>query len=378
MIQSSWQKPGWAVGLMTGTVLDGNIDVALVETDGQSIVRPGHYDLIAYDDGTAQLMMQALAAALPWQFGPIEPAVFVQAERQLTLAQSAAVERAVGDAGLSMQDISVVGFHGQTVLHRPPAAGQVGRTRQLGDGALMAKTLGVPVVHDFRRADVEAGGQGAPLSAIYHQALLQHQGFTDSTAVLNIGGVGNLTWTDHGGQLIGFDTGPGNAPINDFMSHRGLGKMDYNGNLAASGMVDETRLARLLEHPYLVAPFPKSLDRNAFTYEIASDLSDADGAALLTAFTAAAVTCALDLLPRRPETLIVCGGGRHNRTLMRELALRTSIKCKNADTIGWRGDAIEAECFAYLAARSMRRLPISFPTTTGVSQAMTGGVVNLP
>ena len=363
---------------MTGTVLDGNIDVALVETDGQSIVRPGHYDLIAYDDGTAQLMMQALAAALPWQFGPIEPAVFVQAERQLTLAQSAAVERAVGDAGLSMQDISVVGFHGQTVLHRPPAAGQVGRTRQLGDGALMAKTLGVPVVHDFRRADVEAGGQGAPLSAIYHQALLQHQGFTDSTAVLNIGGVGNLTWTDHGGQLIGFDTGPGNAPINDFMSHRGLGKMDYNGNLAASGKVDETRLARLLEHPYLVAPFPKSLDRNAFTYEIASDLSDADGAALLTAFTAAAVTCALDLLPRRPETLIVCGGGRHNRTLMRELALRSSIKCKNADTIGWRGDAIEAECFAYLAARSIRRLPISFPTTTGVSQAMTGGVVNLP
>ncbi|MGQ7844622.1 anhydro-N-acetylmuramic acid kinase [Granulosicoccus sp. 3-233] len=366
----------WAVGLMTGTVLDGNIDVALLRTDGVDIESFGRYALKPYDRTTRQLLIEALAQARHWQFAAEEPSVFAEAEERLTLAQAAAVQQLVSEAGLSMMDIDVVGFHGQTVLHRAPTAETRGATRQLGDGALMARTLGCTVVHDFRSADVRAGGQGAPLSAIYHQALLTRSGADSSTAVLNLGGVANLTWTDHAESLIAFDTGPANAPLNDFISRLGLGEMDHDGQLAAAGTVDESRLEQLLQHPYLTQAWPKSLDRNDFTASMAEGLSAADGAALLTAFTAAAVGKALDLLPQRPSKLIVCGGGRHNPTLMRALAQRAAPVCEPAEVQGWRGDAIEAECFAYLAMRTVRGLPISFPSTTGVSQAMCGGVVS--
>ena len=366
----------WAVGLMTGTVLDGNIDVALIRTDGVSVEAFGDYALKPYDEPTNQLLREAMQAAQSWQFAPQDPEVFAMAERRLTLAQAAAVKEVVRDAGLSMRDIGAVGFHGQTVLHRAPVSGQLGATRQLGDGALMAQTLGCTVVHDFRTADVMAGGQGAPLSAIYHQALLAGMDAGTETAVLNLGGVANLTWTDHAGNLIAFDTGPANAPLNDLIGSHGLGRMDRDGQIAASGKVDEDRLQALLQHPYLRQAYPKSLDRFDFTAAMAKGLGVEDGAALLTAFTAAAVGKGLDLLPKRPDRLIVCGGGRHNPTLMQELCKRAVSTCQLAEVVGWRGDAIEAECFAYLAIRAVQGLPLSFPTTTGVPAAMTGGVIS--
>jgi anhydro-N-acetylmuramic acid kinase len=231
------------------------------------------------------------------------------------------------------------------------------------------------VVYDFRSADVRAGGQGAPLAAAYHQALLRKLRTNGETAVLNLGGVANVTFWDGAGHLIAFDTGPANAPINDFMKARGLGEMDRDGALAGSGRVDEQRLKALLEHRYLSAAYPKSLDRFDFLASMADGLDDATGAATLTAFTASAVGKALDLLPTRPRRLIVSGGGRHNPTLMRMLAERADVEAVDADAVGWRGDAVEAECFGFLAARVLRDLPISFPTTTGVPQPMTGGRV---
>lgn len=366
-------QPIWAVGLMTGTVLDGNIDVALVKTDGETVDIFGTYALKPYPDGVLELLQQAQAEAQIWNFEGPEPEIFAIAEQVLTQAQSAAVLELVEESGLTMEDIGVVGFHGQTVLHRGPQPGKLGDTRQLGDGSLMSQLLGTRVVYDFRTADIRAGGQGAPLAAIYHAALLRSADPSGDTAILNLGGVGNITWWDGADLLVAFDTGPANAPINDFVKAHGLGDMDLDGALAACGIVDEARLAKLLTHPYMNAPFPKSLDRFDFTAAMADGLNAEDGAATLTAFTTAAVGKALDLLPRRPKRLAVSGGGRHNPTIMRMLVERAGVELVPVESLGWRGDAVEAECFAFLAVRALRGLPISFPSTTGVPVAMTGG-----
>lgn len=369
-------EPIWSVGLMTGTVLDGNIDVALVKTDGERVEHFGAYTLAPYDPAIRALLERTLEAARAWNFDGPDPDIFAEAEAQLTRAQAMAVRDLVQSAGLRLDEIGVVGFHGQSVLHRAPQPGRIGATRQLGDGGLMHEILGVPVAYDFRSADVRAGGQGAPLAALYHQALLNKIGAVDgTTAVLNLGGVANITWWDGGDELIAFDTGPANAPLNDFIKGLGLGDMDRDGTLALSGTVDEARLARLLDHPYLRAPYPKSLDRFDFSAEMAVGLSPKDGAATLTAFTAAAVGKGLDLLPRRPERLIVCGGGRHNPAIMKMLKTRAGVEAEPAEAVGWRGDAIEAECFGFLGVRVLRDLPISLPTTTGAPHPLTGGVL---
>ncbi len=363
----------WSVGLMTGTVLDGNIDVALVRTDGERIAEFGPYMLIPYPDRINAMLEQALEQARAWNFDGPDPEIFAEAEATLTDAQSEAVRALAEHAGLSMSEIGAVGFHGQTVLHRAPRPGLIGQTRQLGDGERMQRQLGVPVVYDFRSADMAAGGQGAPLSAIYHAALLSGLAASGEVAVLNLGGVANISWADGQGRLVAFDTGPANAPTNDFMKLRGLGKMDVDGKLALSGAVDEARLAELLKHPYLAAAYPKSLDRFDFGPEMVDGLSDADGAATLAAFTAGAVGKGLDLLPMRPTRLVVCGGGRRNPAMLKALRERTGCTIETAEDHGWRGDAVEAECFALLAVRALRGLPISFPTTTGVAEEMTGG-----
>lgn len=366
----------WSVGLMTGTVLDGNIDVALLRTDGERIEDFGAFTLAPYPHEIRSLLEETLAEARLWNFEGAEPAIFAEAEDALTRAQATAVADLVAQAGLRLQDIGIIGFHGQSVLHRAPRPDRIGATRQLGDGKLMHDLLGIPVVYDFRSADVRAGGQGAPLAAVYHQALLRTLEKPDGrTAVLNLGGVSNLTFWDGADTLIAFDTGPANAPINDFIKNLGLGDMDRNGELALRGNVDETRLEQLLRHPYLSAPYPKSLDRFDFPHTMAKGLGPEDGAATLTAFTTSAVGKALDLLPRRPEQLIVCGGGRHNGAIMAMLETRAHVEAIPAEAVGWRGDAIEAECFAFLATRRLQNLPISFPTTTGVPKPMTGGVL---
>ena len=362
----------WAIGLMTGTVLDGYIDIAMIRTDGTRIDAFGPWELAPYPTDIRDLLGKTFEAALEWQFEGPDPAIFREAEIALTEAQSQAVNLFLDKHGYKASDISAVGFHGQTVLHRAPENEKRGYTRQLGDGALMARITGTDVVYDFRSADMDAGGHGAPLSAIYHKAMLEKIHAGDDTAILNLGGVANITWCS-GDQMIAFDTGPANAPVNDWIMEHSGADMDLDGKTAANGTVDEDRLKTLLEHPFLAAPFPKSLDRFDFSASMADGLNTADGAATLTAFTAGSVGKALDLFPKRPRRIIVCGGGRKNPYMMKELAKRTGAEIVPAESLGLRGDAVEAECFAYLAIRSKLGMPFSYPLTTGVKEPLTGG-----
>ena len=359
---------------MTGTVLDGNIDVALLRTDGEEIEAFGPWALVRYEPAVLRLLEEALAAAQVWQFAQDEPEIFARAERALTDAQSEAVLTVLAENGIAPAEVDVIGFHGQTVLHRAPERRRPGATRQLGDGAAMARRTGADVVVDLRGADMAAGGQGAPLAAAYHRALLRRLNATETTVFLNLGGVANLTWAG-GGNLVAFDTGPANAPINDWVRRHTGAEMDRDGRLAASGRVDETRLAALLDHPYLDAPYPKSLDRYGFRADMADGLTLEDGAATLTAFTAEAVARGVALLDGAPSRLIVGGGGRRNPVLMREIALRTGCEVRDVDDLGLRGDAIEAEAFAFLAARRRRGLPTSWPSTTGAEIPVSGGTL---
>ena len=365
----------WAVGLMTGTVLDGEIDVALLATDGESVEAFGPAALVPYEAAVLGLLEEAVADARAWGFHGAEPASFARATAALTAAQSAAVASVLQAHGIAAEAVDVVGFHGQTVLHRAPTGDRHGRTRQLADGAAMARDLGLDVVTDFRTTDMAHGGQGAPLAPIYHRALLDRLGRTETAAFLNLGGVANIT-SAADDRLIAFDTGPANAPINDLLRARTGAAMDVDGAIAASGSVDEPLLARLLRHPYFAAPYPKSLDRFDFPATMVDSLGTADGAATLTAFAAGAIAKALELLPTRPRELVVGGGGRRNPALMRELGARTLLEVIDADALGLRGDMIEAECFALLAVRARRGLPLSFPTTTGVPRPLTGGVLH--
>ena len=363
----------WSLGCMTGTALDGAIDLALVRTDGRVIMELGPWGLVPYGDDLRGLMAEAVAEARTWAFAGAEPAIFAEAERQFTLAHAEAIRWFCADQGVALADIKIIGLHGLTVLHRAPAPGVIGATRQLGDGALLASELRVDVAFDFRAADVAAGGNGAPLAPIYHAALFAHAGQAAPAVALNLGGVANVTWWGGGEEILAFDTGPANGPINEWVERHGLGTYDLDGALAARGRVDEARLAAMLAHPFFAAAYPKSLDRYDFPAALADGLSAADGAATLTALCAAAVGKGLDLLPQRPARLIVCGGGRRNPTLMAELARRTGAAAIDADDIGWRGDAVEAESFAYLAARVRAGLPLSFPATTGVGAPTLGG-----
>ncbi|MDX2233363.1 MAG: anhydro-N-acetylmuramic acid kinase [Hyphomonadaceae bacterium] len=364
----------WALGCMTGTALDGAIDLALVRTDGAAILELGPWGLVPYGEDLRAFMAEAVTAARAWDFKGPEPAILPEAERRFTLAHAEAIRWFLADVGVAVGDVALVGVHGLTVLHRPSRDGAPGRTRQLADGPLLARELDVAVAFDFRSADVAAGGEGAPLAPVYHAALLAFSGQAAPAAALNLGGVANITWWGgDGAPLIAFDTGPANGPINEWMERCGRGAYDVDGALAASGAVDEERLARLLRHAYFARPYPKSLDRYDFSAAIADGLSPADGAATLTAFSAAAVGLGLDRLPQRPARLIVCGGGRKNPTLMAELAKRTGVAAVDADAVGWRGDAVEAECFAFLAARTRAGLPLSFPGTTAVPAPLTGG-----
>ena len=365
----------WAIGLMTGTIIDGFIDIAAIRTDGRDILEFGPWSLTPYPDTLQALIAQAYDAALAWRFNGAEPAVFAKAEKALTVAQADAVAGFLDAHDILRDAVRAIGFHGQTVLHQAPETGRPGNTRQLGDGRLMADRLGIDVVYDFRTDDIRAGGHGAPISVSYHHALLRHLGAGPDTAIINIGGVANLSWADANGEVTGFDSGPGVGPINDWIAAHRAGEMDLEGRIAARGRVDEERLQALLAHPFFSAPWPKSLDRFDFSGSLADGLSLADGAATLTAFTAGTVGRALDMLPARPDRLIICGGGRKNPTLMAELARRADVQALAAEAVGLRGDAIEAECFGYLAMRKIHNLPISFPDTTGVPNAMPGGRV---
>jgi len=356
-----------AIGLMSGTSLDG-IDAALLETDGEGAVRPVAFVGTPYGDEDRAALSAATELALLFN-DPGEHPLIERAETLLKRTHAAAVAALQEQAGIEARTVDVIGFHGQTVAHRPDK----GWTWQLGDGAALAAATGIDVVADLRIDDVRAGGQGAPLLPIYHAARAAEM--ARPVAVLNLGGVGNITYVGEGDELIAFDTGPANGLVDSWVEAESGARYDEGGALAASGRVDEAVLTAMLDHSFFELPIPKSLDRHDFTIQPARGLSAADGAATLTAFTAACVAEAIDRLPARPTRLIVGGGGRHNPVMLRMIAERTGVVVEPSDAHGWDGDALEAEGFAYLAVRSLKGLPITFPGTTGVSAPLTGGTL---
>jgi anhydro-N-acetylmuramic acid kinase len=355
------------IGLMSGTSLDG-VDAALLETDGEEVVRPGPGLTLAYAPETRAMLRNSLDEARAVAQGAPVPQSIREAERLLTAAHAEAVMALLQKTGLAAQQVALLGFHGQTILHRPDRHW----TWQIGDGALLARLSGIDVVNDFRSADVKAGGQGAPLMPLYHAVLARSSGRPEPLVVVNIGRVAQVTYIK-GDLVLAFDTGPGNAPLDDWM-HRHSGRpVDEDGAFAATGKVNGAALETMLGNPFFARVPPKSLDRMDFGMAAVEALSPADGAATLTAFTAASLARAREHFPEVAETWIVSGGGRHNKTLMAMLKARVNAPVISAQDVGWDGDGLEAQGFAYLAMRSRKGLPLSLPTTTGVVRPTTGG-----
>jgi anhydro-N-acetylmuramic acid kinase len=364
--------PVWVAGFMSGTSLDA-VDAAMILTDGEKVTDFGPAVERKYSRDERAVLQAATDAARAWNWtGPIPEAPFKAALDVITRTHVEAWGMLTGLARAPAPLLA--GVHGQTVLHRRAQPGQKGATLQLVDPFALQKAMGVPLVCDFRSADVEAGGQGAPLAPAYHGALMDRLG-GEAAVVLNLGGVANITARLSNGTLIACDTGPANGPIDEWVERHGKGTHDAGGRLALAGKVDTARLARLMSHSWFSEKLPKSLDRYDFNAGMAEGLSLEDGAATLTAFSAAAVAAGIDQLPEKPARVIACGGGRHNPAFM--AALKGALPCKlmTAEEAGWRGDSIEAEAFAYLAARRLRKLPLSWPMTTGVPAPITGGQV---
>ena len=364
-----------AIGLMSGTSLDG-VDVALIETDGRRIQAFGPSGYRPYSEMERRLLRQALFEAVNLPQRDARPGILREAEQAVTIAHAEAVAAFTAQNRITAQDIDIVGFHGQTVLHRPERR----LTVQIGDGAALAKAIHIPVMHDFRAADVEAGGQGAPFVPVYHRALAQSLEREGPIVVVNIGGVSNITYIDGTDTLIACDTGPGNALLDDHMlpslqpalRHRRPHRSPWPGR-SKPGSRTRWRCRSL-----------RCRRRNRSTATILPPSRSArcrprDGAATLTAFTAAAIARIVPLLPKVPKSWIVAGGGARNLTMMRMLRERLApATVEAADALGWASDAIEAQAFGFLAARGLKGLPLSYPATTGVPIPMTGGIIARP
>lgn len=351
-----------AIGVISGTSMDA-IDVALVRTDGEKAVRTGPAKSYPYH----RLLREELLAVIDNAYRA-EHLPMPELDEAVSDAHGNAIARFMAEHSIAREQVDLIGFHGQTVFHAPKNK----MTRQLGDGHRLARRLGINVVWKFRHADVAAGGEGAPFAPLYHRALATP--LDKPLIVLNLGGVANITWLD-GDDIVAMDTGPASALLDDFVQRR-LGKpYDENGALAASGAVNIDALIKLLANPFFDRPPPKSLDRNEFHEGAAliEKLSDADGAATLAAFTVEATLKCLAHLKAPPKRWLVTGGGRHNATFMRLFAARLGVPVEPVEAVGWDGDALEAQCFGYLAVRSVRGLPLSLPTTTGVPEPMPGG-----
>lgn len=364
-----------ALGLMSGTSLDG-VDLALIRTDGERRVEAGPAFHVPYDRDLKIFVRRAIKAALEGRDGAAD---IGKAAGEVTSAHIAAIEMFLDREGIKRTDIDVVGFHGQTILHRPPVDSDArGRTWQIGDGATLAEEIKIDAVSDFRAADMAAGGEGAPFAPIYHWALAgaAPPPLEGAVAVLNLGGVANMTYIPADAKptdIVAFDCGPGNGLVDEWAELKTGEPFDRDGALARSGNVDDEALRMMLLHPYLRRRPPKSLDRYDFKLDHVLKLTPEDGAATLTAFTAECVARAAAFFPEAPASWIVCGGGRRNPALMEALGHALSAPVMPAEDAGWRGDDLEAECFAYLAVRSLKKLPLSFPRTTRVPAPTLGG-----
>ncbi|WP_138379983.1 anhydro-N-acetylmuramic acid kinase [Luteithermobacter gelatinilyticus] len=366
-----------AAGLMSGTSLDG-IDAALVLTDGYDVEPYGKPVHVPYDQDFQNLIREGIGRAALYGEPVKDDMTINKLEVVLTDHHQTALQKLMVENKLSWKKLDVIGFHGQTLLHKPEA----GWTWQIGKGEQLANRLQIPVVNDFRSRDMSLGGQGAPLAPIYHLALACRRKQRDkSLALLNIGGVTNLTWIPpdrRPEELLAFDTGPGNALLNDWIHKHTGNSFDQDGAISVTGKVDQALLESWMAHDYFTAPPPKSLDRNMFEVPGLDGLSVEDGAATLCAFTVETVKAAEGLCPSIPENWYVCGGGRHNPVIMDMLRKRLLGTVHLIEELGAQGDFIEAEAFAYMAVRKLKDLPISFPGTTGVAEPSPGGVIHYP
>lgn len=358
-----------ALGLMSGSSLDG-ISAALITTDGVDVYDVSRTVNVPYDDDIRE-RLHALIGKKPET--PELENELKALEADLTKAHAEVALDVIDYAG---GKVDVIGFHGHTMLHEP----QNHYIYQLGDGQMLANITQTKVVNRFCKADILAGGQGAPLVSSYYASLVDN--FEKPVAVVNIGGITDLTWIGDNGELVAFDVGPGNAPVNDWVRRHAAMQMDYDGKLAVMGKVNGKVLANLMRHKFFAQVPPKSIDRDVFKdkLEHLEGLSLEDGAATATAFIAEAVAYSVALyVPERPKQIIVCGGGAKNPTLVRFLRQKLEgIEVLTSGQLGWRPDTLEAEAFAFLAARRLYGLPISFPTTTGVQEPVIGGEINIP
>ena len=362
-----------AIGLMSGTSMDG-VDIALLETDGERITAFGPSGGRDYTGEERAFLREAVEAAAHLTDRADRSGMLARAEQLITEIHADAIEDFLIAQKLPRDEVRVVGFHGQTVLHRP----EDGLTVQLGDGQLLADLTGMDVVYDFRAEDMAEGGEGAPLVPVYHRALAELAELPRPAVIVNIGGVANVTFIGEDGALLAFDTGPGNALLDDWMMLRTGQARDENGQFAAQGQTDGRRLEAMLGHPYFLRKPPKSLDRNAFALSVMEGLSPEDGAATLTAFTAASIICGAAHFPATPKIFVLSGGGTRNASLVGTLRKLLPGRIELADDLGWDAGAMEAQAFAFMAVRALRGLPNSFPGTTGVAQPMTGGILAQP
>lgn len=369
-----------AIGLMSGTSMDG-IDLAVVATDGADLVERGPSHFVPHEAAFRRRIEAGLEEAKAIGERSERPGDLAALEREITLRQAEAVEAFRSNLFGRWAEVALIGFHGQTVLHRP----ERGLTVQLGDGALLAAKTGLPVVHDMRANDMRHGGQGAPLVPAYHAALAHSLPADLRTrlpvAFVNIGGISNVTWVPERGDPVAFDSGPGNALIDQWVAREGGLPFDENGMIASEGGVIRDVVETYLANPFFSRAAPKSLDRNDFTLEFVAGLELADGARTLAAVSAEAILRAAEHMPSVPHLWIVCGGGRKNPHIVGDLrreAERRGGEVILAEDAGLDGDAMEAEAWAYLAVRAKRALPLTFPTTTGCRMPVTGGVLSLP
>lgn len=365
------------LGFMTGTSLDG-VDMAVLDTDGETLVTFGPWSESPMPADTRKILEATIKTALTWPRGEAEPAIFNEARQAIVDCHLKAAQAFLAHNGLAFGDFDVLGVHGQTVLHERPMNGVNGRTVQLFDGQAFADATGVPVVCDFRQADIEAGGEAAPLMPVYHRALVQNAGLELPLLVVNLGGVANITAIDERG-LTALDTGPANGLMDQWMRHHDRGDFDHEGRIAAGGKVHADKVDAYMAHDYFKASAPKSLDRYDFNLQVIEGLSFEDGLATLSAFTLQSLLAGIDLIGAKPKTVVLAGGGRHNLHLVNQITAALSpAKVVLAEELDWRGGALEAEGFAYMAVRSLKGLPISFPGTTGVKMPLTGGKISYP
>ncbi len=364
-----------AIGLMSGTSLDG-IDLACIMTDGTSYLEIEKSNNYTYDDSQRKVLQKALQVAPSWKKGSLMPEEIVLAQNVITSSHVEIVHEFLKKERMTADDIDIIGFHGQTILHDVCTL----RTEQIGDGAELSRLTGIDVIADFRQADMEAGGQGAPFAPLFHAVLCEKEGFELPVAIVNIGGVSNVTWIGEDKKILGFDTGTGNALIDDLMLQSAGVPFDRGGSLAEKGQKNQAQIETWLTHNFFQKKPPKSLDRNMFKSCLEDVQNDnlQNAVATLTSFTSQAIMRSVQFMPQIPKLWIMCGGGRHNKTMMSEIntyITKLGGVMKDSEQVNWSGDVLEAQCFAYLAVRSFNGLPISLPSVTGCSQATEGGVL---